>query len=97
MAIIYQNYPEDFQHTQDTIHKIRTKFSKTKVGKTSKIDGIIFRKTDSGEEVDIKYSPVPVERIRRITGYLVGKPERWNDGKWAELQDRVKHGSLAMA
>lgn len=32
------------------------------------------------------------ERLRRITGYLVGSLERWNDGKKAEEQDRVKHG-----
>ena len=32
------------------------------------------------------------ERIRRITGYLVGTTDRWNDAKKAELRDRVKHG-----
>ena len=32
------------------------------------------------------------ERIRRITGYLVGTMDRWNDAKTAEEQDRVKHG-----
>lgn len=32
------------------------------------------------------------ERIRRITGYLVGTLERFNDGKKAEEHDRVKHG-----
>lgn len=32
------------------------------------------------------------ERIRRITGYLVGTLDRFNDGKKAEEHDRVKHG-----
>jgi anaerobic ribonucleoside-triphosphate reductase len=32
------------------------------------------------------------ERIRRITGYLVGTMDRWNDAKRAEERDRVKHG-----
>ncbi len=32
------------------------------------------------------------ERIRRITGYLVGTLDRFNDGKRAEERDRVKHG-----
>lgn len=36
---------------------------------------------------------VPFERLRRITGYLVGTVERWNDGKKAELKDRIKHES----
>ena len=31
------------------------------------------------------------ERIRRITGYLVGTIDRWNDAKQAEERDRVKH------
>lgn len=30
-------------------------------------------------------------RIRRITGYLVGTLDRFNDGKRAEVEDRVKH------
>lgn len=32
------------------------------------------------------------ERIRRITGYLVGTTDRWNNAKRAEEKDRVKHG-----
>ena len=34
---------------------------------------------------------VPFERIRRITGYLVGTLDRWNNAKKAEEKDRVKH------
>ena len=34
---------------------------------------------------------VGFERIRRITGYLVGTMDQWNDGKRAEEHDRVKH------
>jgi hypothetical protein len=49
-------------------------------------------KTD-GEFVDLKFefADVPFERIRRITGYLVGTLDRFNDGKRAEEHDRVKH------
>ena len=35
---------------------------------------------------------VKFERIRRITGYLVGTTDRFNDAKRAEEHDRVKHG-----
>ena len=35
---------------------------------------------------------VGFERIRRITGYLVGTLDRFNNGKRAEVEDRVKHG-----
>ncbi len=34
---------------------------------------------------------VDFDRIRRITGYLVGTVERFNNGKKAEERDRVKH------
>ena len=35
---------------------------------------------------------VRFERIRRITGYLVGTLDKWNNAKKAEEKDRVKHG-----
>ena len=35
---------------------------------------------------------VRMERIRRITGYLVGTMDKWNNAKKAEERDRVKHG-----
>lgn len=34
----------------------------------------------------------PFERVRRITGYLVGTLDRWGDAKRSEESDRVKHG-----
>ena len=34
---------------------------------------------------------VNFDRIRRITGYLVGTLDRFNNAKRAEVQDRVKH------
>lgn len=34
---------------------------------------------------------IKFERIRRITGYLVGTVDRFNNAKRAELRDRVKH------
>ncbi len=39
---------------------------------------------------------VGFERIRRITGYLVGTTERFNNGKKAEERDRVKHGKQGL-
>lgn len=49
--------------------------------------------TIDGEFIDVSYKLeyVPFERIRRITGYLVGSTERWCDSKQAEERDRVKH------
>ena len=36
---------------------------------------------------------VGFERIRRITGYLVGTMDQWNNAKKAEEHDRVKHST----
>ena len=53
-------------------------------GMTVKVDG---------DYVDLQYNfaDVPFDRIRRITGYLVGTLDRVNNGKRAEEHDRVKH------
>lgn len=47
-----------------------------------------------GIPIKIRYigKGVKFERIRRITGYLVGTLDRFNDAKRAEEADRVKHG-----
>lgn len=39
---------------------------------------------------------VKFERIRRITGYLVGTTDRFNNGKKAEERDRVKHSTKGL-
>lgn len=46
-----------------------------------------------GDEVGLGYhlQPEGFEKIRRITGYLVGTVDRFNNGKRAEERDRVKH------
>lgn len=46
-----------------------------------------------GEFVNLHYhiQPVPFQRIRRITGYLVGTLDRFNDAKKEEVENRVKH------
>ena len=46
-----------------------------------------------GDYADLNYEfeQVPFERIRLITGYLVGTMEQWNNAKAAEVADRVKH------
>lgn len=49
---------------------------------------------DSYKEIvqDVKRGKgIKFDRIRRITGYLVGTTDRFNDAKRAEEHDRVKH------
>ena len=49
-----------------------------------------------GEEVGLTLTPdiIRFQRIRRITGYLVGDLSRFNDAKRHEVDDRVKHTSV---
>ena len=53
-----------------------------------------LRLKPDGEYMECEYETyaIPFERIRRITGYLVGTLENWNNAKRAEERDRVKHG-----
>ena len=45
------------------------------------------KQTEKTVGKDVKF-----ERIRRITGYLVGTTDRFNNAKQQEEKDRVKHG-----
>ena len=49
--------------------------------------------TIDGDEVELDYTfeARPFHRIRRITGYLVGTLDRFNNAKRCEERDRVKH------
>lgn len=55
---------------------------------------ISIRSTGTPDEYGITpvFERVPFQRIRRITGYLVGDLGRFNNAKQAEVLDRVKHG-----
>ncbi len=52
----------------------------------------ITAESDGNVALDYSLRPRKFERIRRITGYLVGTIDRWNNAKRAEEHDRVKHG-----
>lgn len=58
-----------------------------------KVSEIFIRRTENPDEYGITpiFERVPFQRIRRITGYLVGDLGRFNDAKAKEVQDRVKH------
>ena len=50
-----------------------------------------YEKLSDEEKLTVRGEGVPFERIRRVTGYLNQDYRRWNNGKQAELRDRVKH------
>ena len=53
--------------------------------------GIIDNECPCCGRTEVQGTP-QFERIRRITGYLVGTMDHWNDAKTSEEKDRVKHG-----
>jgi hypothetical protein len=69
------------------IARAREKYGKEPLSIDIKVDG---------DWVDLSYDfgHTPFQRIRRITGYLVGTMDHWNDAKKAEEADRVKHFSV---
>lgn len=58
-----------------------------------KVVEISIRRTENPDEYGITpvFERTPFQRIRRITGYLVGTLDRFNNAKRAEVEDRVKH------
>lgn len=56
------------------------------------VDQRLPRREEGGEV--IIGEGVKFERIRRITGYLVGTVDRFNNAKRAEVADRVKHAFM---
>lgn len=57
------------------------------------IKSVTFKVDGDFVDVEYEYDVVPFIRIRRITGYLVGSLDRFNDAKLAEVKDRLVHDS----
>ena len=57
------------------------------------IEKIVISKDGDKADIEIQYvqDKPKIERIRRITGYLTGALNVWNDAKRAEESERVKH------
>ena len=66
------------------IERARTKYGREPMGIDIRVDG-------EWVELSYDFGHTPFQRIRRITGYLVGTLDRFNNGKRAEERDRVKH------
>ena len=71
---------------------IKAEIERVEKEKNRKVKYAAFKMLDNGTcKQTYRFFPVNFERIRRITGYLVGSTEEWNDAKQAEERDRVKH------
>lgn len=74
-----------YKEIKEYLFYLRNKF------KNKMLDSVII--TVDGDYVGLRYRFVPekFERIRRITGYLSGTLDTWNNAKRAEERDRKKH------
>lgn len=82
-------FPEEMSEEETAQYVQR---GKRKYG--DKLRGIEIEISEDQQDVLLYYDvpPVKFQRIARITGYLVGTLDRWNNAKRAEEHDRVKHG-----
>ncbi|MFT3951629.1 MAG: anaerobic ribonucleoside-triphosphate reductase [Oscillospiraceae bacterium] len=55
------------------------------------IEGLDIEVDGDSANLSFRFAPMQFQRIRRITGYLVGTLDRFNDAKRTEVGDRVKH------
>ena len=70
-------------------------YVKSHVKEQGELDYIFVQPTDDGlVDVSYRFKSQKFERIRRVTGYLTGSLDSWNDAKRAEERDRVKHANL---
>lgn len=72
------------QEQQAYVDYLESKYNRKLTSLDIKIDGDFA-------DLSYEFEHVPFERIRRITGYLVGTMDQWNSAKSAEEHDRVKH------
>lgn len=82
-------FPEEMSEEEAAQYAQR---GKRKYG--DKLHGIEIEISEDQQDVLLYYDVphVKFQRIRRVTGYLVGTLDRWNNAKRAEEHDRVKHG-----
>jgi ribonucleoside-triphosphate reductase len=95
--IFYVEIDGDATHNPETISKVVDLMDELNMGYGS-VNHNRNRCMDCGHEDALENEQVcpecgghNIDRLQRITGYLVGTTDRWNSGKLAELKDRVTH------
>ena len=95
--IFYVEIDGDATHNPEVISNVVDMMDKLNIGYGS-VNHNRNRCMECGyENADAKLDVCPkcgsqhIDKLQRITGYLVGTTDRWNQGKLAELNDRVTH------
>lgn len=91
--IIFQNFDE-YEITEEMAQSALKCAESNKENANFVIAKVIVTNQDGKAVFDVEYNDADqpkIGRIRRITGYLTGTTDRWNNAKRSELQDRVTH------
>ena len=91
MNIVLVDFPEGYEMPDDVKQRLWDEEQRNYQAPMSALRIRYIDGVDFGFAPD--FSDVPFQRIRRITGYLVGDTTRWNNAKYSELKDRLMHGS----
>lgn len=95
--IFYIELDGDATHNPDSIEAVVDLMDKYNMGygsvnhTRSRCLNCGFENADANLKVCPECGQTEIDTIQRITGYLVGTTSRWNNGKLAELRDRVTH------
>ncbi len=95
--IFYVEIDGDATHNPDAISDIVNLMDKHNIGYCSvnhnrnRCMDCGYEDAQDGLEVCPKCGSKHIDKLQRITGYLVGTTDRWNSAKLAELSDRVVH------
>lgn len=94
VTVMFKDFPNE-EIITETMAKDAVKYAEEhKNIAISVINKIIVTKAEEGTTFDVEYvdeDQPKIGRIRRITGYLTGTTDRWNNAKRCELKDRVTH------
>lgn len=85
MEIIVKGHDVDEKESQAYVMYLEKKYNRKLESLEISLDGDYV-------DLNFHFKSEPFERIRRITGYLTGTLDTWNNAKRAEESDRVKHG-----
>ena len=94
IMVIFKDFDKEDQITDTMAHAAVDYAEEHKDLKIAVINKIIITKTADNTIFDVEYKDEDqpkISRIRRITGYLTGSIDRWNNAKRCELKDRINH------
>ena len=89
IKVTFVNVPDT--STKEAARYVEYVLANVKIENTPLAEVVVTMCDDGKVDVEYLFKGEPFERIRRITGYLTGTLETWNNAKRSEERERVKH------